>query len=126
MGSKHSKSKHQIHQLDMSRKFKVLVVVATLATVGHLQPLDTQGRDDRHFFGRFARDVSDDDLVNQITGLLEEYIDAYWQAKKEWRMGRTNLTELALRTRYAVRDIKILIKSWDDKETAFIEKEFQM
>ena len=122
----------------MSRKFKALVVVVTLATVGHLQPLDNQGRDDRHLFGRFARDVNDDDPVNQITGLLEdggeipkkalnmlsshfknfnkllkeagnniakiqrelgkigeiditrEYLHAYWQAKKELRLARTD------------------------------------
>lgn len=150
------------------------MVVVILATVGHLQPLDTQGRDDRHFFGRFARDVSDDDPVNQITGLLEDggeifkkalnmlsshfknfdkllkeadkniatiqrelgkigeiditrqYLNAHWQAKEELRLARTDLRELAIRSKSAVRDIKILIENWDDTETAFIEKELQM
>ena len=173
--SKHSTSKRQIHHFEMFRKFKVLVVVATLATVGQCQPLDTQlqGRgESSHFFGRFARDVSDDDTVGQITGLLEdggkipkkamammksqlknfdkllkeadgniakiqrelgkigeiditrEYLDAYWQAKKELRLARTDLRELALRTTAAVQDIKILMEDWDNQEVSFIEKEF--
>jgi len=169
----------QHHPLKMFRKLKVLVVVTTLATVGQFKPLDPQVESyelatNHRFFGRYARDVSSADTVNQITNILEEggkipkeamgmmqthfkkfdallkeadnniasiqrelgkvgeiditreYLDAYWQAKKELRLARTDLRELALRTTKAVQDIKILIENWDDKETAFIEKEFQI
>jgi len=57
--------------------------------------------------------------------ITREYLDAYWQSKKELRLARTDLRELAIRTTAAVQDIKILIEYWDDKESAFVQKEFE-
>merc|ERR1712012_374901 len=44
---------------------------------------------------------------------------------KELRLARTDLRELAIRTTAAVQDIKNLIEYWDDKENAFVQKEFE-
>ena len=202
----------------MYRKIRVLLVVATLASVGHLLPLDSHSEssqvvNNEHFFGRFAGedvfdspltslpnlDNDDDDVransvpsgtssasaapgvgirkyipVDLFTGILEkgakipkealdimgdhfnkvdeilsetdeyiahiksavdrvqdidlakEYLDEYWEAKKQLRMARNDLQELALKTTSTVRDIKMLINDWDEMETAFIESELQM
>lgn len=158
----------------MSRIIRALVLVAALATVGHLQPLDSELSSDKGFFGRFAREVSSYDPVDKVIGLLEEggkiskealttmknhfkklneilkmtdinieqlqtelyqiresnitseYLDNYWQGKEELQLARSDIRKLAFRTTAAVRDIKILLQQWDDKETSFIEAELQM
>ena len=56
--------------------------------------------------------------------ITKEFLDEYYLSKGELREARQMLRKLAEKTVSACKDIKLLIETWDDTSSIYIEKQF--
>ena len=58
--------------------------------------------------------------------ITKEFLDQYYSTKEELREARQMLRKLAEKTVSACKDIKVLIESWEDTSTVYVEKQFSI
>merc|ERR1711935_1174538 len=58
--------------------------------------------------------------------ITKEFLDQYYLSKGELREARQTLRKLAEKTISACKDIKLLIESWEDTSTVYVEKQFSI